>query len=163
MAPGRRRSSRGKWCKTLSRRDWARPDDQPHTPKAASDRGGFLDAKIGAAPFVASVSWLVQLWDGHASGHGAGIGTSLDLLWPKGCWCEDRRRPTSNQPTRVLGPRFVTAVRNCPLDRRLWRRPMPYRCTRLIMVPVSDQGRHEHVLQLRGASLLVGTNRLLGL
>jgi hypothetical protein len=31
------------------------------------------------------------------------------------------------------------------------------------MVPVSDHGRHEHVLQLRGTSLLVGTNRLLGL
>jgi hypothetical protein len=31
------------------------------------------------------------------------------------------------------------------------------------MVPVRDQGRHEHVLQLRGTSLPVGTNRLLGL
>jgi hypothetical protein len=105
----------------------------------------------------------------YNSGMGTRVVTALELAQ---VWTSCGRRVAGakiavgqlqiNRP-RSSRPRFVTAVRNYPLDRRLWRRSMSYRCTRLIMVPVRDQGRHEHVLQLCRTSLLVGTNRLLGL
>jgi hypothetical protein len=162
-APGRRRSSRVSGAKRI-------PGGMglARTVSGTRPRPRRTEVVFRMRKLARHRSW--RAYPGrYDSGTGTQVVTALELAQ---VWTSCGRRVAGakiavgqlqiNRP-RSSRPRLVTAVRNCPLDRRLWRRPMPYRCTRLIMVPVSDQGRHEHVLQLRGTSLLVGTNRLLGL
>jgi hypothetical protein len=75
--------------------------------------------------------------DWYNSGMGTRVVTALELAQ---VWTSCGRRVAGAKiavgqvQINRLGssrPRFVTAVRNYPLDRRLWRRSMSYRCTKI--------------------------------